>query len=193
MPAIVRWPGPVPPHTEVNDIFSAEDWAATLVPAAGEPNIKEKLLQGYDAAGKNFRVHLDGYDQRDLLAGKGSDKRREFFYWTDDGNLAGLRYLQWKAVFLEQRAEGMNVCAKPLAQLRLPGIFNLRSDPFERAQHESGDYVRWFVDHAFLLVPAQAIVAEHIASFREFPPRQRPGSFSVEQAMEKLRLPPSTN
>ena len=94
---------------------------------------------------------------------------------------------------MEQRAEGLDVWAEPLQQLRLPRMFNLRSDPFERAQHESGDYVRWFIDHAFLLVPAQAIVAQHIASFREFPPRQRPGSFSVEQAMEKLRLPPSTN
>jgi hypothetical protein len=96
-------------------------------------------------------------------------------------------------VFLEQRAEGLNVWAEPLTQLRLPRIFNLRAYPFERSQHESGDYVHWFVDHAFLLVPAQAIVAQHIASFHEFPPRQRPGSFSVEQAMEKLRLPPSTN
>ena len=107
VPAMVRWPGLVPPHTEINEIFSAEDWATTLVAAAGEPDIKDKLLQGYDAAGKNFRVHLDGYDQRDLLSRKGPDKRREFFYWTDDGNLAGLRYEQWKAVFMEQRAHGL--------------------------------------------------------------------------------------
>ena len=187
VPAMVRWPGLVPPRTEINDIFSAEDWATTLVAAAGEPEIKDKLLQGYDAAGKNFRVHLDGYDQRDLLARKGPDKRREFFYWTDDGNLAGLRYEQWKAVFLEQRAHGLDVWAEPLVQLRLPRLFNLRSDPFERAQHEAGDYVRWFVDHAFVLVPAQALVAQHLESFRQFPPRQKPGSFSVEQAMEKLR------
>ena len=111
VPAMVRWPGLVPAHTEINDVFSAEDWATTLVAAAGEPAIKEKLLQGYDAAGKNFKVHLDGYDQRDLLAGKGPDKRREFFYWTDDGNLAGLRYDQWKAVFLEQKAEGFECLA----------------------------------------------------------------------------------
>ena len=107
VPAMVRWPGLVPPRTEINEIFSAEDWATTLVAAAGEPDIKDKLLQGYDAAGKNFRVHLDGYDQRDLLSRKGPDKRREFFYWTDDGNLAGLRYEQWKAVFMEQRAHGL--------------------------------------------------------------------------------------
>src|SRR5213596_3159243 len=193
VPAMIRWPGLVPAKTEINEIFSAEDWATTLVAAAGEPDIKEKLLQGYDAAGKTFRVHLDGYDQRDLLAQKGPDKRREFFYWTDDGNLAGLRYEQWKAVFLEQKAHGFDVWAQPMVQLRLPTLFNLRSDPFERAQHEAGDYVRWFVEHAFVLVPAQSLVAQHLESFKQFPPRQKPGSFSVEQAMEKLRNPPSSN
>ena len=120
VPAMVRWPGLVPPRTEINDIFSAEDWATTLVAAAGEPDVKNKLLQGYDAAGKNFKVHLDGYDQRDLLTGKGPNKRREFFYWTDDGNLAGLRYDQWKAVFMEQKAHGFDVWAQPLIPLRLP-------------------------------------------------------------------------
>jgi arylsulfatase len=193
VPAIVRWPGLVPAHKEINEIFSAEDWAATLVAAAGEPDIKEKLLQGYTAGDKTYKVHLDGYDQRDLLSGKGPDKRREFFYWTDAGNLAGLRYEQWKAVFMEQRAVGLNVWSEPLIQLRVPKLFNLRADPFERAEHEAGDYVRWFVDHAFVVVPAQVIVARHIQSFQDFPPRQRPGSFSVEQAMEKLRNPPSSN
>ena len=114
VPAMVRWPGLVPPRTEINDIFSAEDWATTLVAAAGEPDVKNKLLQGYNAAGKNFKVHLDGYDQRDLLARKGPNKRREFFYWTDDGNLAGLRYEQWKAVFMEQKAHGFAVWAQPM-------------------------------------------------------------------------------
>jgi arylsulfatase A-like enzyme len=193
VPALVRWPGLVPPRTEINDVFSAEDWATTLVAAAGEPDIKTKLLVGYDAGGKNFKVHLDGYDQRDLLARKGVNKRREFFYWTDDGNLAGLRYEQWKAVFMEQKAEGFSVWQQPMVQLRLPSLFNLRSDPFERAQHEAGDYVRWFIEHAFVLVPAQALVGQHLMSFQQFPPRQRPGSFSVEQAMEKLRNPPSSN
>jgi arylsulfatase len=178
---------------EMARIFSAEDWAATLVAAAGEPDIKVKLLQGYTAGGKTYKVHLDGYDQRDLLSGKGSDKRREFFYWTDDGNLCGLRYEQWKAVFMEQRDIGLSVWSEPLIQLRVPKLFNLRSDPFERAEHEAGDYGRWFVDHAFVVVPAQVIVARHIQSFQDFPPRQRPGSFSVEQALEKLRNPPSSN
>ena len=193
VPAMVRWPGLVPPHTEINDLFSAEDWVATLVAAAGEPDIKNKLLQGYDAADKRFRVHLDGYDQRDLLARNGSDPRREFFYWTDDGDLAGLRYEQWKAVFMEQNAHGLAVWSQPMVQLRLPMLFNLRADPFERSQHEAGDYVRWFVEHAFVLLPVQTIVAQHLASYQQFPPRQRPGSFSIEQVMEKLRNPPSSN
>jgi hypothetical protein len=117
---------------------------------------------------------------------RGQGKRREFFYWTDDGNLAGLRYDQYKAVFLEQPAHGLDVWMQPFVLLRAPKLFNLRSDPFERAEQESGDYVRWFVEHIFVLVPAQAIVAQHIQSFQEFPPRQKRGSFSVDQAMQML-------
>ena len=183
---MIRWPGVVQPRTELNDIFSAEDWVPTLVGAAGEPDIKDKLLQGYSAGDKSFKVHLDGYDQRDLLSGKGPDKRREFFYWTDDGNLAGLRYDQYKVVFMEQQAHGLEVWMQPLVQLRAPKIFNLRSDPFERAEHEAGGYDKWFVEHAFVLVPAQAIVGEFLSTFQAFPPRQKPGSFSIDQAMDKL-------
>ena len=186
VPAMVRWPALVQPRTELNDIFSAEDWVPTLVAAAGDPDIKAKLLEGYDAGGKSFKVHLDGYDQRDLLAAKGPDKRREFFYWTDDGNLAGLRFDQYKVVFMEQQAHGLEVWMQPLVPLRAPKIFNLRSDPLERAEHEAGGYDKWFVEHAFVLVPAQAIVGQHLATFKEFPPRQKPGSFSVDQAMQKL-------
>ena len=186
VPALVRWPGKVQPHTEINDIVSAEDWVPTLVAAAGEPDIKEKLLNGYGAGGKTFKVHLDGYDQGDLLAGKGSDKRREFFYWTDDGDLAALRYDQYKVVFLEQQAHGLEVWMQPMVRLRAPKIFNVRSDPFERSEHEAGAYDTWFIEHAFVLVPAQAIVGEYLQSFQEFPPRQRPGSFTVDQAMQML-------
>ncbi len=186
MPAIMRWPGAVPPHTEINDIVSAEDWVPTLTAAAGTPDIKEQLLQGYSAGGKSFKVHLDGYDQREPMADKGPGKRREFFYWTDDGNLAGLRYDQYKAVFMEQQAHGLEVWMQPLVPLRAPKLFNLRSDPFERAEHEAGDYDKWFIEHLFVLVPAQAIVAQHLQSFQEFPPRQKPGSFSVDAAMEML-------
>ena len=184
-PAMVRWPGVATPHTELNGIFSSEDWLPTLMAAAGEPDIAAKLLAGYDAAGKSFKVHLDGYDQRRMLGG-GPTARRSFFYWTDDGDLAGLRYDQWKIVFLEQQAHGLHVWQQPLVPLRAPLIFNLRTDPFERAQEESGGYEKWYVQRMFLMAPAQAIVAEQLRTFQEFPPRQKPGSFSVGEAMDKL-------
>jgi arylsulfatase len=193
VPALIRWPGTVKPGAEINDIFSSEDWVTTLVAAAGEPDINNKLLQGYAAAGKTFKVHLDGYDQRDLLASRGPTKRHEFFYWTDDGNLAGLRYDQWKAVFLEQKAEGLKVWQQPLVPLRAPLLFNLRSDPFEHAEQVAGGYEHWYVERMFLFAPAQAIVARHLQSFQDFPPRQKPGSFSVEQALEKLTNQSSNN
>jgi len=186
VPALVRWPGLVPPRSEINGIFSAEDWVPTLVAAAGDPEIKSKLLQGYSGDGKSFRVHLDGYDQREMLAGTGPDRRREFFYWTDDGDLAGLRYDQYKVVFMEQPAHGLEVWMQPFVRLRAPKLFNLRADPFERSEIEAGAYDKWFIEHAFVFVPAQAIVGQHLATFREFPPRQRPGSFSVGEAMEML-------
>jgi arylsulfatase len=193
VPAMVRWPGLIKPRTEINDIFSAEDWVQTLVAAAGEPDIAEKLRAGMRIGDKTFKVHLDGYDQRELLSGKGSDKRHEFLYWTDDGELAGLRYDQYKAVFMEQRARGLEVWIQPFVQLRAPKLFNLRSDPFELAEQEAGEYDRWFIEHIFLLVPAQAIVSRYMQTFREFPPRQRPGSFSIAEALQMLREPRAGN
>jgi arylsulfatase len=184
---MIRWPGVIKPGTEINDIMSHEDWVPTLVSAAGEPNVKEKLLTGYQAAGKTFKVHLDGYDQRDLLAGTGPTKRKEFFYWTDDGNLAALRYDRWKVLFLEQRAKGLDVWQDPLVPLRLPKLTDLRADPFERAEIEAGEYDKWRVEHAFVLVPAQDLVAQHLKSYAEFPPRQKPGSFSLDQVLAKLQ------
>ena len=186
VPCVMRWPGVIKPGTEINAVTSHEDFVPTLVSAAGEPKIVEKCLTGYQAAGKNFKVHLDGYDQRELLAGTGPSKREEYFYWTDDGNLAGLRYDRWKIVFLEQRAESLNVWQDPLIPLRFPKLIDLRGDPFERAQHDAGDYDRWRVEHAFVLVPAQAYVGRHLATYQEFPPRQKPGSFSLDQVLEKL-------
>lgn len=187
IPGMIRWPGVIAPGTEINDIVSHEDWVPTLVAAAGEPNVKEMLLASYDAAGKSFKVHLDGYDQRDLLAGTGPTKRKEYFYWTDDGSLAALRYERWKLVFMEQRAEGLNVWQDPLITLRFPKLIDLRADPFEIAQHASGEYDKWRVEHAFALMPAQAIVAEHLQTFVEFPPRQKPGSFALDEVLAKLQ------
>jgi len=186
VPCLVRWPGVVKPGTIINDIVAHEDWLPTLLAAAGEPRVKEKLLVGYEANGRTFKVHLDGYDQTDLLSGHGPGARKEFFYFTDDGDLCGLRYNRWKAVFMEQQQHGMDVWRYPLIPLRVPKLEDLRADPFERGEIEGIDYDHWMIDRAFLFVPAQAIVGQFLMSFREFPPRQRPASFSVDQAMEAL-------
>jgi arylsulfatase A-like enzyme len=186
VPGMIRWPGVVKPGTEINDIVSHEDWVPTLVAAAGEPNVTEKLLVGYQAAGKTFKVHLDGYNLRDLLAGTGPGKRKEFFYWTDDGELAALRYDRWKVLFLEQRAVGLNVWQDPLVPLRFPKLMDLRADPFERAESDSGNYDHWRVQHAFMLAPAQFIVGQQLQTYAEFPPRQKPGSFNLDEVMKKL-------
>jgi arylsulfatase A-like enzyme len=186
-PTVVRWPGLIKPGTEINDIFSHEDWVQTLMAVVGEPDIADKLKKGTSIGGKTYKVHLDGYDQRDLLAGKGSGKRHEFFYWTDDGDVAGLRYDQWKMVFMEQRAHGFDVWQEPLVVLRTPKLFNLRADPFERADHEGSGYVNWRIDRIFLLSPAAAYVGRFLATLQEFPPRQKPGSFNLAHVMEKIQ------
>jgi arylsulfatase A-like enzyme len=186
VPCVMRWPGVIKPGSEINAITSHEDFVPTLVAAAGNPDVTTQLIAGYEAAGKNFKVHLDGYDQRELLANGGEGARKEYFYWTDDGNLAGLRYARWKLVFLEQRAEGLDVWQDPLIPLRFPKLIDLRADPFERAQHDAGEYDRWRVEHAFALVPAQAFVGKHLQTYVEFPPRQEPGSFSLDQVLAKL-------
>jgi arylsulfatase len=188
VPGMIRWPGVVKPGTEINDIVSHEDWVPTLMAGVGEANIVEKLLNGYQAGEKTFKVHLDGYNQVDLLAGgTPSNKRKEFFYWTDDGQLAALRYDRWKILFLEQRAIGVNVWQDPLIPLRLPKLMDLRADPFERAEAEAGDYPTWRIKHAFVLVPAQFVVGQHLQSYVEFPPRQKPGSFNLDEVMKKLQ------
>jgi arylsulfatase len=183
VPCMVRWPGVIKPGTIYNDIVAHEDWIPTLLAAAGEPAIKDKLLGGQKVGDKTFKVHLDGYDITAYLAGTGPNARREFIYFVDDGSLVGLRFDQWKIVFAEQRGEGLNVWQEPFVPLRLPKLFNLRSDPFETADHESMDYERWRVEHLFVLMPAQVYVAKFLETFMEFPPRQKPGSFSIDQVM----------
>ncbi len=187
VPGVIRWPGVVKPGTEINDIVSHEDWVPTLVSAAGEPNVKDKLLTGYQAAGTTFKVHIDGYDQRDLLSGIGPGKRKEFFYWTDDGNLGALRYDRWKMLFMEQRAEGFDVWQDPLVTLRLPKLLDLRGDPFEIAQRVAGNYDEWRAQRAFLVLPAVALVSQHLKTYADFPPRQKPGSFNLNNVLEKLQ------
>jgi arylsulfatase len=187
VPAAIRWPGVVRPGTVLNDIFAHEDMLPTLLAAAGEPNVKQKLMKGMKAGSRTFKVHLDGYDLTKALAGKEPSPRKEFFYFNDDGSLVSLRYNQWKIVFAEQREHGMNVWQEPFVPLRLPKIFNLRSDPFETADHEGMDYPRWRVEHVFLMVPAQQYVGQFLATFKEFPPSQKPGSFSIDAALQKLQ------
>jgi arylsulfatase len=188
VPEVMRWPGKIPAGMTSNEIVSHLDWLPTLLAAAGEPGIKEKLKKGHKAGDKNFKVHLDGYNLLPYLTGKEKKSpRTEFFYFSDDGDLVALRYDNWKMVFLEQRATGtLLVWAEPFVPLRVPKIFNLRTDPYERADQTSNTYYDWMLDHAFLLVPAQSIVGDFLTTFEEYPPRQKAASFTVDQVMDKL-------
>ncbi len=187
VPAAIRWPGVIQPGTVLNGVVAHEDMLPTLMAAAGVPDITEKLKKGHRVGGKRFKVHLDGYDQTDYFSGKGPDPRKEFFYFNDDGSLVGLRYNQWKLVFAEQRAHGFDVWQDPFVTLRLPKLFNLRSDPFETADYQAMDYDRWRIEHVFLLVPAQQYVGKFLSTFKEFPPRQKAGSFGIDQVLEALQ------
>ncbi len=186
VPGMIRWPGTVQPGTILNDIVSHEDWLPTLVAAAGNPDVKEQLLTGSKVGNKTFKVHLDGYNMTDYFSGKAASPRKDFFYFNDDGSLVGLRYNQWKVVFMEQRAEGFDVWQEPFVALRLPKLFNLRSDPFEIGDTEAIGYDKWRVEHAFVMVPAQQYVARFLSTFKEFPPSQKAGSFSLDNALEAL-------
>ena len=171
-----------------NEIMHHMDWLPTLLAAAGAEDTKAELMAGdVEAIGRSYKVHLDGYNLLPALKGQEKWPRREFFYWTDGGSLCGLRYDKWKVVFLEQRKHGFDVWEEPLVPLRLPKLFNLRTDPFERADHEAIGYPKWRLERAFVLVPAQAFVANHLATYKEFPPRQKPGSFSLDQVLSKLQ------
>jgi arylsulfatase A-like enzyme len=193
VPAMVRWPGKIKPGSVSNGIVSHLDWAPTLLAAAGVPDVKEKLLKGYKVNGKTFKVHLDGYNQLPYLTGQEPKSAREdFFYFSDDGDLTGLRYDNWKFVFMEQRATGtLKIWSEPFTTLRIPKIFNLRLDPYERADITSNTYYDWLLDHAFTLVPAQAHVGQFLATFKEFPPRQKAASFNLDRVMEQLQTPVS--
>ncbi len=191
VPMMVRWPGKIKAGSISNEIIAMMDWMPTLVAAAGDPDIKEKLLKGHTAGGKTFKVHLDGYNFLPYMTGQASKgPREEFFYFTDDGSLSALRYRDWKAMFSIQEAHGFEVWVRPFTVLRVPRLFNLRRDPFERADHDSDFYTKFFIDHMFVMVPAQAIVAEFLQTFQEFPPRQKPASFTIDQVIEKM-APPS--
>jgi arylsulfatase len=188
VPSLARWPGHFPAGVVLNGIMSHNDWFPTLLAAAGNPDIAERLKAGTELAGTTYKVHLDGNDQLAWLTGEAEESARDhFFYVTDDGDLAAMRFDNWKFVFMEQRAPGtMQIWAEPLVPLRLPKIFNLRTDPFERADITSNTYWDWLIAHAWLLVPAQTYAARMVQTLKEFPPRQAPASFSIDQVVEKL-------
>ena len=188
VPAMVRWPGHIKPDTVSNEIMHHMDWLPTFLAAGGDAEIKGKLLKGHEAGSKTYKVHLDGYNFLPHLTGKEKKgPRKEIFYFTDDGDLSALRYQDWKLIFLEQRVEAtLQAWAEPFVPLRVPLIFNLRRDPYERAQKTSNTYYDWLIDRVYLLVPAQTYVGKFLATFQEYPPRQKAASFSLDQVMEKL-------
>ena len=189
VPAVVRWPGHIPAGTVLNGIVSHNDWFPTLLAAAGNAEIVDQMRAGADLDGTTYEVHLDGYDQLPYLTGETDESpRRHFFYVSDDGDLTALRFDNWKLVFLEQRAPGtLQIWAEPFTELRVPKIFNLRTDPYERADITSNTYYDWMLDHVWLCVPAQTYAAQMLESLTAFPPRQEPASFNISQVVEKLR------
>lgn len=196
VPSAVRWPGVVKPGSISNGIVHHMDWLPTYAAAAGNKTIKQDLLKGYKskALGRDYKNHLDGYDISAHLADpqKVESPRKEIFYFSDDGDLTALRYGPWKLIFLEQKTEaGFRAWMEPFVPLRVPLILNLRRDPYERAPVTSNTYYDWLLDRAYLLVPAQAYVGKFLSTFKEYPPRQKAASFSLDQVMEKLTAPAS--
>jgi arylsulfatase len=188
VPSFVRWPGKFPAGQILNGIVAHQDWLPTLLAAAGEPDINSKLLAGHKAGKKTFRVYIDGYNQLSYLTGAQQESARQaFFYISDDGDLIALRHADWKCVFMEQRAKTLQLWAEPFVPLRVPKIFNLRRDPFERADENSNTYWDWVLDHAFVLVPVQALVSRQIQTLKEFPPRQKPASFNLDRVLEQIQ------
>jgi arylsulfatase len=188
VPEMVRWPGKIPAGVVSNEIISHTDWLPTLLAAAGEPEICEKLKQGYQAGDKEFKVHIDGYNFLPYFTGQ-TDKgpRQGIIYFSDDGDLVGLRYDNWKFVFAEQRVQGtVQIWAEPFVFLRVPKIFNLRTDPFERADITSNTYWDWLIDRVYLTYAAQYLVREFLETFKEFPPRMKPASFTVDDVLKKM-------
>jgi arylsulfatase len=191
VPTAIKWPGVIKPGTVINDIGAHEDMLLTLVNAAGGKNVQEELKKGTTIGGRSYKVHLDGYDLGPALRGQTKEwPRKEFIYWTDDGSVAALRYGDLKVTFLEQEGHGLRVWQDPFKVLRAPLLTNLRMDPFERAEAEHAmGYQRWYVEHMWAFAPAGAYVGNWLQSFKEFPPRQKPGSFNLERVMEAVMSP----
>jgi arylsulfatase len=187
VPCAMRWPGKIKPGTVLNGIVSHIDMFPTLLAAAGDPDVTQKLLKGTKAGDKTFNVHLDGFNMIPYLTGEAKESpRKSLAYFSDDGEIMAVRVGDWKLQFSVQRAFQMNVWAEPLVKLRVPHIFNLRRDPFERADFNSNTYWDWVVDHVPYLYLCQAVVAEEIKTFAKFPPRQKPASFNLDEVLAKV-------
>jgi arylsulfatase A-like enzyme len=174
-----------------NEIFSGHDWFATLLAAAGDPGVKERLFTGWQIGDRTYKVHLDGYNQLAYLTGQQEHSdRKGFIYVNDDGQLVAIRFGNWKLVFMEQKTPGtLDISGEPFTARRLPLFFNLRMDPFERAQTTSNSYFAWTLHKGIMMTAAQAIAGEFIATFKEFPPRQSPQSFNLDEVMQRLHKP----
>ena len=184
----IRWPGHFPAGTTLNGIVSHEDWLPTFAAVAGAPDIKEKLLKGVDINGRHYHNHIDGYNLLDYLTGKMKESpRNEFFYVNDDGQIVAIRWQDWKVVYMENRGEAFGVWREPFTELRIPLLFNLRRDPFEKAQHNSNTYNDWFLDRPYILFPIVAKAQEFLMTFKEFPPSQTPGSFNLDNVLKMIQ------
>ena len=188
VPCVVRWPGKVPAGVISNDIVQHHDWLPTFLAMAGDPNIVEKCKKGHKAGNKTFKVHIDGYNLLDFLTKKGvRSPRKGFVYFNDDGDVVALRFDNWKVVFMEQRVQGtLRIWAEPFVTLRVPKIFNLRTDPYERADITSNSYYEWFLYHDYIALAASVVIVPFLETFKEFPPRQKPGSFNLDQALKRM-------
>ncbi|MEI7867865.1 MAG: arylsulfatase [Candidatus Methylumidiphilus sp.] len=187
VPAFVRWSGKIKAGSVMNGIVSHQDWLSTFLAAAGEPDIKEKLLTGHKAGDKTFKVHIDGYNMLPYLCGEVKESLREFFFYiSDDGDIMAIRMGDWKVVLMEQRAKGLQCWIEPFVKLRIPKIFHLRRDPFERADENSNTYNDWMISHCYIMYMMQDIVARQIDAFIKFPPRQKPASFNLDAVMRTL-------
>ncbi|MCA8879517.1 MAG: arylsulfatase [Rhodobacteraceae bacterium] len=187
VPTFVRWPGHFPAGETLNGIVAHEDWLPTFAAIAGNPDVKQQLRDGVELDGREYRNYIDGYDLTDYLTGNGADPRKEFWYVNDDGQVVAARYDDWKVVFLENRGEAFGVWTEPFTELRVPLLFNLRRDPFEKAQHNANVYDDWFLDHAFVVVPIQALAAQFLQTMQEYPPSQTPGSFNLSKIEAQIR------
>ncbi|MEY3007354.1 MAG: hypothetical protein RI942_1696, partial [Pseudomonadota bacterium] len=188
VPAMIRWPGHIPEGIISNEVMSHLDWFPTLTAAVGRDNIAQDLKQGTRVQGNSYKVHLDGYNFLPHLTGE-SEKgaRQTFFYWSDDGDLMAMRVGDWKALFAEQRAAQFDVWREPFVHLRIPKLYHLRRDPFERADVDSNNYNDWWNRRAGpQLSIARVELTKFLMTFQEFPQRQRPASFTVDQVLEQL-------